>query len=447
MTSELSTPARIPGGLPLLGHAREFTRSPLEFVTHQYDRGDVVRFQLGPAPAYLLTSPSAVHDLLRGHHNASKNGVLFERLKILGGDGLGSLFGKAHRTRRQMIMPLFASGRIDDYTEVMSDVAATTTDSWTGGQRIALDTELHTLVATILVRSLFSSDLGRDEAGAAAQQLRTVFAGVARRAYAPTDLPFRLPTTANRQFNVAVQRLHDLVDRIIAANRHDGVERTDMLSMLLAARDPETGEQLTDQQVHDDVMTAFFVGTEASAAALSWIFHLLDRHPKIAARVQDEVDEVLAGRPARDDDMSRLCYLRQVADETLRMYPPGWLFPRIPTEDISIAGYRVPCEANVFFSPYALHHDERSFPAPEKFDPDRWDPGRAEATPPYAYIPFGLGQRCCVGESMAMKTLLIVVATLMSRWRFRGLAGAKIVPVAATTLHPDQLPMVVSRRT
>ena len=303
MTSELSTPARIPGGLPLLGHAREFTRSPLDFVTHQYGRGDVVRFQLGPAPAYLLTSPRAVHDLLRGHHNASKNGVLFERLKILGGNGLGSLFGKAHRPRRQMIMPLFTRGRIEDYAEVMSEVAAITTDSWTDGQQLALDTELHTLVATILVRTLFSSDLGHDEAGNAARQLRTVFAGVARRAYAPTDLPFLLPTRANRQFNAAVQHLHDLVEGIITANRREGVERTDMLSMLLAAHDPETGEQLTDQQVHDDVMTAFFVGTEASAAALSWIFHLLDRHPEIAARVQDEIDHVLAGRPARDDDV------------------------------------------------------------------------------------------------------------------------------------------------
>jgi pentalenene oxygenase len=446
MTIELSTPTRIPGGIPLLGHARQFARFPLEFVTGQYDRGEVVQFQLGPAPAYLLTSPQAVHDLLRTHHNASRNGVLFERLKILGGNGLGSLFGKSHRARRQMIMPLFARSRIDDYARVMSEVAVDISDSWQDGQRLALDVELHTLTATILVRTLFSSDLSRDAAEQAAAHLRVVFAGVARRAYAPTDLLFRLPTSANREFNVAVRSLHDLVDRIIATYRNETAERGNMLSMLLAARDPETGEQLTDDQVHDDVMTAFFVGTEASAAALAWTFHLLDRHPEVAARVRYEVDEVLAGRPARIDDLPRLTYLRQVADETLRLYPPGWLFPRIPLEEIAVAGYRIPRGANVFFSPYTLHHDDRSYPDPEVFDPDRWNPDRTAEIPPYGYIPFGLGQRSCVGDSMAMTALLIVVATLMSRWEFHGVAGAEVAPVAATVLHPDQLPMVVELR-
>lgn len=446
MTIELSTPARIPGGIPLLGHAREFTRLPLDFVTRQYDRGDVVQFQLGPTAAYLLTSPRAVHDLLRGHHNVSRNGVLFERLKILGGNGLGSLFGKAHRDRRQMIMPLFAHGRIEQYAQVMSEVAAATSEPWQDGQELALDTELHTLAATILVRTLFSSDLGRDAAAEAAGHLRVVFAGVARRAYAPTDLLFRLPTAANRQFTFAVRELHDLVDRIIAAYRSEDVPRSDMLTMFLAARDAETGEPLTDEQVHDDVMTAFFVGTEASAAALSWTFHLLDRHPDIAARVQDEVDEVVTGPAARIEDLPRLSYLRRVVDETLRLYPPGWLFPRIPVEDIAIAGYRVPREANVFFSPYTLHHDERSFPDPEKFDPDRWIPGRANEIPPHAYIPFGLGQRSCVSGPMAVNELLIVVATLMSRWRFTGVPGATIAPVAATTLRPSRLPMVIHER-
>jgi cytochrome P450 len=446
MTIELSTPTRIPGGIPLLGHARQFVRSPLDFVTRQYDRGEVVRFQLGPAPAYLLTSPRAVHDLLRTHHNASRNGVLFERLKILGGNGLGSLFGRPHRARRQMITPLFGRDRVEDYARVMSDVAVSIGDSWQDGQRVALDVELHTVTATILVRTLFSSDLTRDAAEEAAAHLRVVFAGVARRAYAPTDLLFRLPTSAHREFTVAVRSLHELVDRIIATCRTDDAERDNMLSMLMAARDPETATQLTDEQVHDDVMTAFFVGTEASAAALAWIFHLLDRHPEVAARVRREVDDVLAGRPARIDDLPRLPYLRQVAKETLRLYPPGWLFPRIPLEEIAIAGYRVPRGANVFFSPYALHHDDRSYPEPESFDPDRWIPDRAAEIPPCAYLPFGLGQRSCIGDSMAMTALLIVVATLMSRWEFRGVPGAGVAPVAATVLHPDQLPMVVGRR-
>lgn len=446
MTIELSTPTRIPGGIPLLGHARQFARFPLEFVTGHHDRGEVVRFQLGPAPAYLLTSPRAVHELLRCHHNASRNGVLFERLKILGGNGLGSLSGKPHRTRRQLIMPLFAHNRVEEYARVMTEAAVAVADSWRDGQRLALDVELHTVSATILVRALFSTELARDAAEAAAAQLRVVFAGVARRAYAPTGLLFRLPTPAHRAFAGAVRGLHDRVDRIIAASHGQRIGRGDMLSMLLAARDPDTGERLTDEQVHDDVMTAFFVGTEASAAALAWLFHLLDRHPEVAASVRAEVDEVLGGEPARIEHVPRLGYLRRVVTETLRLYPPGWLFPRIPTEEIAIAGYRIPRGVNVFFSPYALHHDDRSYPAPETFDPDRWLPARVADVPPCAYLPFGVGQRSCVGDSMAMTALLIVVATLMSRWDFRGVPGVPVAPVAATVLHPDRLPMIVSRR-
>ncbi|NEA30614.1 cytochrome P450 [Streptomyces sp. SID13031] len=436
-----TAPRRLPGALPLIGHGLAMRREALDFIAGAREHGEVVELRLGPKPAYLVTSPAGVRDLLVNHSQVTANGVLFEKLKILGGDGIGSIYGPPHRRRRRLLTPLFSQQQAAGYGEVAAAVTAEKADSWSDGQQIRLDEHLHEMAAAIVVRSLFPGG-GVAAVARAAQDLPVVFKGVAKRAYAPTELLFALPTPDNQRFAAANRRLHGLVDDIIEECRRDPSE-TGMLAALLAARDEETQEPLTHAQVHDEVMTMFFVGTEASAAAFGWIFHLLDRHPEVASRVHAELDEVVGKRPVGYADVQRLGYLRQVTHEALRMYPPGWLFPRIPQQDLVIAGYRIPAGTNVFYSPYALHRDPASFAEPDRFDPDRWSADRAAAIPRDAYLPFGEGARTCIGGAFALSEAMIVAAGLLSRWRLIGVDGHRVTPVAATTLHPDRLDMVV----
>ncbi|TDD59253.1 cytochrome P450 [Kribbella antibiotica] len=435
-TPTARTPRRLPGAVPLLGHGLMMQRSPLDFIAGARTYGDVVELRLGPKAAYLVTSPAGVRELLVNHSQVTANGVLFEKLKILGGDGIGSIYGTPHRRRRRLLTPLFGQQQAKRYAEVAATVAAEKAASWTDGQRIRLDEDLHEMAAAIVVRSLFPGGGGIAAAARAARDLPTVFRGVAKRAYAPTDLIFAVPTPENRRFAESNRRLHALVDEIIEECRQTS-DGTGLLAALLAARDEETQEPLTHAQIHDEVMTMFFVGTEASAAAFGWIFHLLDRNPEVAGKLEAELERV--------QDVQQMTYLRQVVHEALRMYPPGWLFPRIPQEDLVIAGYLVPAGANVFYSPYALHRDPASFADPDRFDPDRWSAERASGIPRDAYLPFGEGARTCVGANFAFSEAMIVAAGLLSKWRLIG-SGDRVVPVAATTLHPDRLPMVVRAR-
>ncbi|MFY1638153.1 cytochrome P450 [Solwaraspora sp. WMMB335] len=441
LTSSGTVPPRMPGALPAVGHALDLLRRPLEFVSRVRDRGSVVEFRLGGHPAYLVSSPSAVRELLVTHSQVTANGVLFEKLKVLGGDGIGSIYGPPHRRRRRLLTPLFGQQRLVNYASVAAEVVGQRAAGLQDGQRLDLDELLHDVAAAIVVRSFFPGGGGVAAAARAARELPVVFRGVAKRAYAPTELLFALPTPGNRRFTAASRTMHQLVDEIIEQCRgaDDGVG---MLAALLAARDEDTGEPLTHAQIHDEVMTMLFVGTEASAAAFGWIFHLLDRHPGVAQRIRAEIGD---GQPA-PETVERLGYLRQVVHEALRLYPPGWLFPRIPQRDLTLDGYRLPAGANVFYSPYALHRDPTSFTEPDRFDPDRWSAGRASEISRDAYLPFGQGARTCVGAAYAIMETMIVTAGLLSRWQLIGDVGHRVRPVAATTLHPDRLPMTVRAR-
>ncbi|MDI5981498.1 cytochrome P450 [Amycolatopsis magusensis] len=446
MTREGTRPPMAPGGCPVVGHALRLFRRPLEFVDQQRACGEVVSFRLGREPAFLVNSPATVRELLVEHNQVTKNGVLFEKLKVLGGDGIGSSWGEPHRQRRRMIAPLFTPQRVTEYAGTMRAAAEEQTSNWVDGAPLELGQELNEIAAAILVRCMFASDAGSEAAREAARWLPIVFRGVGKRAYAPTGLLYALPTRSNRLYTEAGKRVHALIDEVIAVYRAEGTVGRDMLSALLKARDPETGEMLTVQQVHDEVMTMFFVGTEVSSAALGWLFFQLDRHPEIADRVCGEIDDVLGDRPVEFDDLPKLEYVARVVHETLRLYPPGWLFPRIPTVDIEVGGYPIPAGANVFYSPYVLHRDPRLFPEPARFDPDRWLPERAGQVPRGAFIPYGEGVRVCMGGSFAAAEMLIVLTVILRRWRLPLQAGARVRPVASTTLHPDRLPVVARRR-
>ncbi|MFL6254694.1 MAG: cytochrome P450, partial [Pyrinomonadaceae bacterium] len=247
----------------------------------------------------------------------------------------------------------------------------------------------------------------------------------------------RLPLPANKRFEQARARLDAVIYRIIEERRASGEDRGDLLSMLLKAQDEEgDGTGMSDEQLRDEAMTIFLAGHETTANALAWTWYLLSQHTEAEARLHEELDEVLAGRPPSAEDLPRLRYTEMVFAESMRLYPPAWILGRRALEDYEVGGYVIPRNALVILSPYVMHRDPRFYPDPERFDPERWTPEAKAARPQFSYFPFGGGPRRCIGEGFAWMEGVLVVATLAQKWRLRLAPAQRVEPQPVVTLRP-----------
>jgi cytochrome P450 len=224
-----------------------------------------------------------------------------------------------------------------------------------------------------------------------------------------------------------------MIYRMIDERRREGGDRGDLLSMLLLTRDEEGGGALTDAQVRDQAMTIFLAGYESTALTLAWAWYLLAQNSGVEARLHAELDAVLGGRLPTFEDLPRLEYTGRVLSESMRLYPPAWRLVRWAIEDCEFGGYVVPAGSQVIVSQYVMHHDERYFPDPFRFDPERWTPEAKASRPQYSFFPFGGGPRRCLGETFAVVEGVLLLATLAQRWRLRRAAG--VPPVEMLPLH------------
>ena len=250
------------------------------------------------------------------------------------------------------------------------------------------------------------------------------------------QVPEKVPTPGNLRFRRAVRRLDNLIYGIINDRRASGEDAGDLLSMLLAVRDEETGEGMTDRQLRDEAMTVFLAGHETTANALSWTWHLLSGHLEVESRLQEELREVLAGRPPTVRDLPRLRYTDMVVKESMRLYPPAWAFGREALADCEIGGYHVPAGTQLIMSQWVMHRDPRYYEEPGKFRPERWEDGSAEGLPKYAYFPFGGGPRLCIGQSFAKMEAVLLLATIARQFRIHCAPTERIVPQPSITLRP-----------
>ncbi len=254
----------------------------------------MVAFRLGRLRAYLVNTPETTRELLVDRAHDTTKGRLFDALRLVAGNGIATSEGEFHRRRRRLVQPAFRDEMIDRCAATMRDVAEQISSGWQHSQRIALNEQMYAIAAAAASRCLFSTPLGVSAAQEVACCLPILLRGVAR--YSPTGLLFRLPTQENRRFAEARQRLNGVVDQLIARYREDGVDHGDVLSLLLTARDADGGTGMTDQQVHDEVLTLLAASIETSATTLSWVFHLLNQHLGVEQRLHAELDRVRADR-------------------------------------------------------------------------------------------------------------------------------------------------------
>jgi cytochrome P450 len=259
-------------------------------------------------------------------------------------------------------------------------------------------------------------------------------------------LPEWVPTPTHLRALGTILRLNRVVYGFIRDARASSKHRGGVLSALLEAQSEDDGSRMTDRQVRDEVLTLFLAGHETTALALTWTLMLLAQHPAVERRLTEEVAG-LDGAPPTFDDRTRLPYTERVVLEGMRLYPPAWALSRTAIAACDIGGFRVPRGWLVLALPWVVHRDPRFFAEPERFDPDRWCGDFARQLPRHAYFPFGGGPRVCVGNTFAMVEAVLLLATLIQRFRFELVPGHPIVAQPAITLRPKYgLRMTVSRR-
>jgi cytochrome P450 len=400
--------------------------------------GDIAHLKAGPYHGFLLSDPADIKHVLQDNARNYHKSPLYQRLRDSLGNGLLTSEDSFWLRQRRLAQPAFHRQRLVAMADVMVSCAEQRLDRWeqtaANGETIDLVAEMMTLTQAIIVRTMFSTDLGET-----AEIVNRTWPIINRRigeTFWSTKLETTLPLPANRRFARALRELDTVVYRIIADRRQTRRDEADLLSMFLSARDEETGAGMTDRQLRDEVMTMLLAGHETTSLALSWTYYLLSRHPETERTITDEVDRVIGDRRPGFTHGDQLVYTRRVLEESLRLYPPAWGFSRLALGDDQIGGYRVPNGSIVFLIPFVIHRRPKLWPDPERFDPDRFTPEHESARPRFAYIPFGGGPRGCIGNQFAMLEAQLIVAAIAQRYRIELVPEQTIRPEPLITLRP-----------
>jgi len=424
-------------------------RDPLGFLLATRRYGEVVGMRFVFSPAYLIYHPDDVkHVLQENHFNYNKDIFTYHVLKPVLGSGLFTNDGESWLRQRRLMQPAFHRKRLVTYVTLMADAIDAMLESWQSRQKadepLDIAEEMMRLTLRIVGQALFSIDLSQ-ETSTVGQAVTTLVKLLGDYVYAPFP-PISIPIPRNRHMQTAIHELDTVTFGIIKERREHTTDTGDLLSMLLLARDEETGEGMNDQQVHDEVMTLLLAGHETTANALTWTWYLLSQHPEIEGRLHDELAAVLDGNSPTIEHLPHLTYTSMVLQEALRLYPPIWVLSRKAISDDELGGFPIPQGSMVILSPYATHRHPAFWEQPEVFDPERFTPERVAARPHYAHFPFGGGPRLCIGSNFALMEAQLVLATVAQHYRLRLAPGHPVVPEAKITLRPRYgMPMMLQR--
>ncbi|MET7426790.1 cytochrome P450 [Dactylosporangium sp. NPDC005555] len=408
--------------------------------------GAIVRLDVGPVRPLLLTSPDHVQLVLRERSSQYvRDGMLWKPLRRLEGDGIAG-DGPSWQRSRNLLQPIFTAravnGVLDAMAGAITDAVAELEADARAGRPVELVEGMTRVVFRALIRAFFADRISTEEAGVLGAAISTAFEALGWRIALPFA-PDWLPVPGDLRFRRAVRQIDDIVYPHVQRVR-DGGGAGDILSLLVAARD-EHGAPLTDRQVRDDVVSMFVAGTEATALTLSWLWMALDAHPDVAARVVEEVDAVVGDATPAPEHLDRLTYTRQVLQETMRLFPAGWIIPRTAAEADVIDGVPIRAGATVLVSPYVMHRLPSVWPDPHRFDPDRFGPS-APRRHRYVFLPFGGGPHQCLGNHLFTAEAQLVVAAVLSRHRPVLVGSGPLVARATAALRPRRPGRLVLRR-
>ncbi|MET8762581.1 cytochrome P450 [Lentzea sp. NPDC004782] len=434
-----------PRSLPLVGHAPALLRNPLGFLSSLPSHGDLVRVRIGSNAFLVVCSAQLTSEVLRDDATFDRGGPIFARIAEMTANGLAACPHSEHRRQRRMLQPAFTRARLRGYAQVASEQIVQHIDDWRDGQRLDVVDEMLKFAGKALIASVFTgaSPTLNTALRDALADLSVLGDDVLFEAFAPPLLK-RVPNGIKRRSARVLAGFGALVAQVIEQYRRDEIDHRDLLSMLILGDGQD--RRTSDEEIIGQILTFFFAGTETIANALAWSLYQLSLDADLHHRLCREVDAI-----ARDDrtlgleEAQQLELTGRVLTEALRLHPPGWLFTRKTSRDTILGGYQVPAGTDIIYSPYVIHHRPDLYPAPDRFDPGRWEPDRSHAGRS-ALIPFGGGARRCIGDNYAMAEGVIALATITARWHLEP-SRTRIRPSLSLVMSPRNLVMTARART
>jgi cytochrome P450 len=445
---QLSELPSAPGGMPLIGHAWSLLRRPFAFLESLRALGGIVRMDIGKMPVYMLTRPELVHTILVTEaRRVQRGGNFFDRIRadLVTGKGLGTFEGELHLRRRRLMQPALHRHHIGTYIGLMRDHTQALSDSWRDGQTIDVDHAVYELITENAAGCMFGMSVNPEMSRTVRRALPILTDNFMVRLKTPKSLDRFVPLPANRRFNQALRELRQTIDNIVTQRLDSPATGDDLLGMMLAATDPDTGQPIGLKEVCDELTLALFAGIFTTATTLSWVFYELDRFPEVQARVLDEIHTILDNGAPLGEALDQLDYTRRAIQEILRLHPVLMVIRRV-TQPLELGGVALPAGTDLGYSPYTVHRDPDIYPDPTRLDPDRWLPERARSLPPGAFMAFGEGRHRCIGEFFAWAEILIAVMLLLPRWKLRLAPGQVVREVHGVHPRPNTLRMTINTR-
>lgn len=422
-------------------HGLELWFNPLAYVTKlARTYGDLAFFRVFNKRLYIVNHPSLIREVLIVQQKTFQK--LAHSRNVLGsGFTSGPILseGEPWLRSRRMLAEIFDGERMAGYADVTVKHTRRLLDRWRHERQIHTAEALVELTLSIIGDILFHADLSREAAGLreAALAGATVFA---KEEYAPFVLPDWLPLPSKRIKREVSGMFRLMIGQLMYDRRQSSHRGDDLLELLLEATDRPAAEGgLTVEQAIDEAMTLFHGGYHSSSMGLTWCLYLLAQHPEIMERVAAEADAVLEDREPTLEDVPQLKYTEMVLKESLRIYPPAWeLFARENTADVELGGYQIEKGGIFLIYPLVTHRDERFFPEPLKFDPERFSPEREKEIPYVAYFPFGAGPHVCIGKTLAMMEMTIILSMIARELSLKLPEGKRtqIQPQALIAIRP-----------
>ncbi|MEM7535854.1 MAG: cytochrome P450 [Chloroflexota bacterium] len=432
----------------LFGHMNDLNRDMLQHLDDLAGHGDFVKARYSWLWIYYLNHPELIRDLLVKKGKSTQKPFSQKRAFVsYASENILTSDGDFWKRQRKLMQPAFHSQRIGAYANDMVALTRQAMADWDDTPIVDINAFMADLTMRIIVKTMFSTDV--DETFADVGE--TITAIIENSAEDLVDmtiwLPNWIPTKRVRRNKANAARLAPIYQRMIDAWCKEGVDRGDLLSMLMLAR-YDDGSAMSEAQIMSELSVIFLAGHETTAKTLTFAAIMLSQHPTVAEKLRAEVDHVLGNRPATLHDLEHLTYTKQIIKETMRLYPAATAIGREVAADMELGGETIKKGRHVIVNTWAVHRDERWYPEPLAFKPERWTPEFEAELPRYAYVPFGAGPRVCLGNQFSMMEAQLVLATIAQHYSLQLQPGTIIEPTYRLTLHPgpDTVPMQVNVR-
>ncbi|WP_344597913.1 cytochrome P450 [Actinomadura vinacea] len=414
--------------------------------------GRLVRLDLGASRPFLATHPDDVQQVLRRESgNFVRDGLFWRTMRELMGDSILAE-GAEWEHSKKVLQPVFTTRNVNRLSGLMAEAINHAVDGLEEpasiGATIDVLPEMSWIVNESVIKVLFGDKISNDQANVLVPAFDQVATKITYRFLLPF-VPRAVPLPGDRAYREAVETmdrmLFDLVDRY----RDDPGEGNDIFTALCHARMADDSD-LDDRWVRDNLLAMFATSTETTTLALTWLWPLLHDHPHVAERLQEEIRSVVGTERVHTGHLDDLHYVKQVVQELLRLYPVGWMFPRMATKDTSLRGVPIKAGSPVLISPYLTHRLKSVWEDPTRFDPDRFLPERTRDHHRYAYFPFGGGPHQCIGRHVFNVEAQLILTSILSRFRPRLLEAVPAEPRIGATLRPRspiQMTLTRVRRT